>query len=279
MIHFKGAADNLIAADIAGKMDGRVVLLLHGGGQTRQSWQSARDALAKHNYLAIALDARGHGDSDWTTEQGYSIKDMAQDLRCVIATLDRPVALVGASMGGLTALTALVQDPSLKCDALALVDVVPRPNSNGIAHIKAFMSASPGGFASLDEVADAVAAYLPNRTRPASPEGLRKNLRLAADGRYYWHWDPAFLNYREDDFSSSYELEMFLRTTAIPTLLVRGRESDVVTDAEVEHFRQMVPAATIVDIRGAAHMVAGDRNDVFLDSINSFLKNAGGSSQ
>lgn len=271
MIRFTGAAGNAIAADIAGHMDGKAVLFLHGGGQTRQSWHAAHEALAKRNYLSITLDARGHGDSDWTTANGYSIDDMAKDLRSVIAKLSRPVALVGASMGGLAAMTAFLQDPSLECYALALVDVVPRPNDAGIAHIKEFMSAKPDGFASLEEAADAVAAYMPNRTRPASPQGLRKNLRLSDNGRYYWHWDPAFLNFRGDDFTSSPRLEEMLRNFNVPTLLVRGRESDVVTDVEVQYFSQLMPSARIVDIRGASHMVAGDQNDVFLTAIDRFL--------
>jgi pimeloyl-ACP methyl ester carboxylesterase len=274
LIKFRGAADNVIAADIAGNMDGKVVVFLHGGGQTRQSWHGAHEALAKRNYLSITLDARGHGESDWTTADGYTIDAMAKDLRCVIARLSRPVALVGASMGGLSAMTAFLQDPPLQCYALALVDVVPRPNGEGIAHIKNFMSASPDGFGSLEEAADAVAAYIPNRTRPASPQGLRKNLRLSDNGRYYWHWDPAFLNFRDDDFTSSPRLEEMLRTSHVPTLLVRGRESDVVTDVEAEHFAQLMPSARIVDIRGATHMVAGDQNDVFLAAIDSFLKDA-----
>lgn len=271
MIRFTGAAGNAIVADIAGNMDGKAVLFLHGGGQTRQSWHSAHEALAKRNYLSITLDARGHGDSDWTTANGYSIDDMANDLRSVIAKLSRPVALVGASMGGLAAMTAFLQDPSLECYALALVDVVPRPNDAGVAHIKNFMSANPDGFASLEDAADAVAAYMPHRTRPASPQGLRKNLRLAENGRYYWHWDPAFLNFRGNDFTSSPRLEEMLRNFNIPTLLVRGRESDVVTDVEVQYFSQLMPSARIVDIRGASHMVAGDQNDVFMTAIDSFL--------
>lgn len=271
MIRFTGAAGNAIVADIAGNMDGKAVLFLHGGGQTRQSWHAAHEALAKRNYLSITLDARGHGDSDWTTANGYSIDDMARDLRSVIAKLSRPVALVGASMGGLAAMTAFLQDPSLECYALALVDVVPRPNDAGVAHIKEFMSANPDGFASLEEAADAVAAYMPNRTRPASPQGLRKNLRLSENGRYYWHWDPAFLNFRGDDFTSSPRLEEMLRNFNVPTLLVRGRESDVVTDVEVQYFSQLMPSARIVDIRGASHMVAGDQNDIFLTAIDSFL--------
>lgn len=276
MIRFTGSAGNAIAADIAGNMDGKIVLFLHGGGQTRQSWHGAQKALANRGYLAITLDARGHGESDWTTTEGYTIDNMAEDLRCIIARLSRPLALVGASMGGLAAMTAFLQDPSLPCYALALVDVVPRPNGEGIDHIKNFMAASPDGFASLEEAADAVAAYIPNRKRPASPEGLRKNLRLSDNGRYYWHWDPAFLNFRDGDFTSAPRLEEMLRTSHVPTLLVRGRESDVVTDVEVEHFAQLMPNARVVDIRGATHMVAGDQNDVFLTAVDNFLKDTDG---
>jgi pimeloyl-ACP methyl ester carboxylesterase len=120
--------------------------------------------------------------------------------------------------------------------------------------------------------ADAVAAYLPHRPRPASPSGLRRNLRLRADGRYYWHWDPALFNRLKA--SPQYQrsrYEAAARRVRVPTLLVRGQRSELVTPADVQHFLSLIPSARYVDIAGAAHMVAGDRNDAFSIAILSFL--------
>jgi pimeloyl-ACP methyl ester carboxylesterase len=113
---------------------------------------------------------------------------------------------------------------------------------------------------------------------PRTLSGLSKNLRLGDDGRWRWHWDPAFLDFRTGRASSEHardrhhgELEDFARHLTKPTLLVRGRLSDLVTDAEVEEFLELVPHAEYVDVPGAAHMIAGDKNDVFTEAAVSFL--------
>jgi pimeloyl-ACP methyl ester carboxylesterase len=113
---------------------------------------------------------------------------------------------------------------------------------------------------------------------PRTLSGLSKNLRLGDDGRWRWHWDPAFLDFRTGGASSEHardrhhgELEDFARHLTKPTLLVRGRLSDLVTDAEVEEFLELVPHAEYVDVAGAAHMIAGDKNDVFTEAVVSFL--------
>ena len=132
------------------------------------------------------------------------------------------------------------------------------------------------GFASLEEVADAVAAYNPHRPRPTDLSGLRKNVRLRDDGRWYWHWDPAFLlgGRRDEPRSVRNEdrLEDAARAITVPTLLVRGRQSDVLSEAGAWHLVELVPHSRYVDVGGAGHMVAGDRNDAFNDAVVEFLR-------
>lgn len=270
-MEFIGADRNPIVAKAVGDPDGRLVLFLHGGGQTRHTWSGAQIALAERGFRSVALDARGHGESAWTTNTGYAIEAFAADLRQVAEMIGRPVAIVGASLGGLTAMVALGLYPDINCYALVLVDVVPRPSMAGVAHIIEFMAAHSDGFADPEAAADAVAGYRPGRPRPASTDGLRKNLRLANDGRYYWHWDPAFLIGRAQDGTHRSAMETTVRTTTIPTLLVRGRSSDVVTDEALAEFRELAPNVPVVDIRGAGHMLVGDQNDVFVDAIAQFL--------
>lgn len=277
MISFVGASGNHIAADEIGPADGPLVLLLHGGGQTRHTWRAAQMALAGIGFRSVALDARGHGESAWTPEAGYSLELFAADLLRVIEHLGQPVAIVGASLGGYTGLVALGLRPQLDAYALILVDVVPRPNSGGVAQILQFMDAHRDGFASPDEAADAVAAYRSGRPRPASSEGLRKNLKQASDGRFYWHWDPAFLDFRKDEARFKDVMEAVLRDARVPILLVRGGSSDVVTDEEVRDFRLLAPTAQVVDVRDAGHMLVGDQNDAFVGSISLFLQTASSS--
>jgi pimeloyl-ACP methyl ester carboxylesterase len=155
------------------------------------------------------------------------------------------------------------------------VDIVPKVEKAGGDAIVRFMTANPDGFATLDEAAAAVAAYLPHRPRPPSNDGLMKNLRPRENGRLYWHWDPRLIT---SDMKQQRPAEMALRlenaakNLKVPTLLVRGAKSDLVSMEGVKHFLTLIPDADFVDVAGAAHMVAGDMNDVFSQAIIDFMK-------
>jgi pimeloyl-ACP methyl ester carboxylesterase len=263
----------MLSADVGGPAGGPPVVLTHGGGQTRGAWKRAADSLAGAGYRALSLDLRGHGESDWAPDGDYSLDAFAADLAAVCATLDAPPALVGASLGGMAALLAM--GSGLPARALVLVDIVPRMNRDGAGRIGAFMRANPDGFASLDEAANAVAAYLPHRPRPSDPSGLRRNLR-EKDGRLFWHWDPSFLALTEGRGPDMGErMQAAARSVRVPTLLVRGALSEVVDEAGVDDFLRLIPHARHVDVAEAGHMVAGDRNDVFNDAILTFLAKVG----
>ena len=259
-----------IAADVAGRRGAPTVILGHGGGQTRHSWDKAEHQLAEAGYFAINYDLRGHGDSDWSSDGDYGLDVRADDLAKIAAVGSRPFALVGASLGGITAMVAASHglDPA----ALVLVDIVPKMSPKGVAKITAFMTASPNGFASLEEAADAISAYYPDRPRPKDLSGLNKNLRKGDDGRYRWHWDPRWM--QSDRGDPRFLLELMDKadwTDRVPTLLVRGMKSDIVDDDGVADLRRRIPALEIADIRGAGHMVAGDKNDEFNAAVIEFL--------
>src|SRR5690349_812471 len=187
MHHWPGSGGVELAGDAWGPVDGPLVLLQHGGGQTRHAWKGAGESLGNAGYYAIAFDARGHGDSDWAPDGVYGQDVMVQDLKCLIAALgDRRPVLVGASMGGGTSLVAVGED-HVDATALVLVDIAPRIEPDGVQKIQSFMSQRPDGFDSLEQVAEAIANYQPHRARPRSLDGLAKNIRLGDDGRYYWH--------------------------------------------------------------------------------------------
>jgi pimeloyl-ACP methyl ester carboxylesterase len=249
------------------------VLLLHGGGQTRHSWRHTGRQLATQGWTAIAFDLRGHGDSDWAPDGDYTLDAHVADLRTVVTVLDEPPVLVGASLGGTTSLLALAADPAL-ARGLVLVDVTPTTERAGTAEITEFMRSGTTGFATLEEAAAAVAAYNPHRVRPPRPEGLKKNLRRR-DGRWYWHWDPRLLDSRQTDPRTLDENARRAREAArgltVPTLLVRGSQSRVVSTAGAEELLSLVPSARLVDVEGAGHMVAGDDNDLFGDHLLDFL--------
>jgi pimeloyl-ACP methyl ester carboxylesterase len=272
MHHWVGSRGVALAGDSWGDPNGPLVILQHGGGQTRHAWKGAGQTLGAAGYYAIALDARGHGDSDWAPDGAYGQDVMVEDLRLLVAELGekRPV-LVGASMGGGTSLVA-VGEERIDATALVLVDIAPRIDPDGAGKIQAFMSANPDGFGSLEEVADAISLYQPHRSRPQNLDGLAKNVRLGDDGRYHWHWDPKAMGRRDVDFGQRHErLEACARNLTLPTLLVRGGLSDVLTEEGAKEFLELCPHAEYVNVEGAAHMVAGDRNDIFSGAVIDFL--------
>lgn len=268
------APDGLtLVGDVGGPPDAPAVILLHGGGQTRHSWAGAMRRLVEDGYHVVNYDARGHGESGWSPTGEYSAAAMAGDLRTVLASVRGPAALVGASMGGMTSFYAVGTSDRPIAQALVMVDIVLHPTAEGSAHIQTFMTSHNGGFANLEEAADAVAAYNPSRPRPKDPSGLMKNLRLREDGRQYWHWDPRMLEMRPSTEPPSFtdELVAVSHNVTIATLLVRGSKSDIVDDAGVAEMCRRVPQTEVYAVPGAGHMVAGDRNDAFNDGVIAFL--------
>jgi non-heme chloroperoxidase len=271
-VEYVGQGGLRLVGDAYGDPGNPPVVLLHGGGQTRHAWGGTGEALALAGFHAVCIDQRGHGDSEWADDGDYRVDAFAADLVAVARALERPVAVVGASLGGMAALIAHAEY-SHRFAAVVLVDIAPRIEVEGVTRIISFMTANPDGFASLEEAADAVAEFLPHRPRPTDLSGLSKNLRLGEDGRYHWHWDPRFItDKRLKGPSVTHEsLAEAARTLDVPTLLVRGRMSDVLSESAAREFLDMVPHARFVDVASAAHMVAGDRNDRFTDAVVEFL--------
>jgi pimeloyl-ACP methyl ester carboxylesterase len=266
------SGDVQIVADVAGPPDGAPVILLHGGGQTRGAWGGALAEGARRGFRMISADLRGHGESGWSPAADYGMAAHAADIRAISAALPLPAFLVGASLGGMASLSYAAKGHPLA--GLVMVDIAPTVNTAGTDKILAFMHSAPEGFASVEEAADAVAAYLPHRPRPKDASGLLRNLRLR-DGRYYWHWDPRMFQ-RDRPPRDVDGLREAARGLAVPTLLVRGRLSDVLSQEGVDDFLTLVPHAEYADIAGADHMVAGDRNDAFNAAVFAFLERHGG---
>lgn len=271
-LHFSVADDVNIAASSYGYEQNPVVIMLHGAGQTRHSWHRSAQAIAASGFYVLTLDARGHGDSDWCPQQDYAIDTLVADLRAVIEQVgaDSP-AVVGASLGGITALLAQGEESRQLFSLLSLVDITPSVDMQGVARILAFMTRFSDGFATLDDAAAAIADYKKTAVGKHR-QGLRKNLRLADNGRYYWHWDPALLNH-----VSHFGREIMQRqrlaagNLSLPVLLVHGKMSEIVSDADAREFLQLVPHAEYVDVAQASHMLATDSNDAFASAVVEFL--------
>lgn len=259
-----------LAIDFAGNSNDQAVIFFHGGGQTRHAWGEALEVLAKEGYFAATVDLRGHGESDWAEDGNYRLDAFADDIIKLCSIFDHKPILVGASLGGLSSLLAIGSTNTDIARALVLVDIVPKVNTVGTDHIKDFMSANPDGFASLEEAADAIAAYTPQRKRRKDLSGLSKNLRLRDNGRYYWHWDPQLLS-PGNQVNPIKSLDSTTDNIHLPVLLIRGEKSDIVDDSGVADFLQRVPHAEYVQVSGAAHMIAGDSNQQFNQAVLEFL--------
>lgn len=253
------------------------MVFLHGAGQTRRSWAKAAAAVAARGWQAVTVDLRGHGESAWASDGDYRVVSLAADVREVLHTLPAQPVLVGASLGGFTSMLLAGEIAPGIVSAVVLVDIVPEMEESGARRIHTFMAGDmEDGFASLEDVADALAKYNPNRARPADLSSLTANLRRIED-RWYWHWDPRFvsdigpLTVELADVERFYDAVGRILGDAVPMLLVRGQMSDLVSQENADRLLRRFPAIEFVDVRGAGHMVVGDRNDVFAEAVLGFL--------
>ncbi len=267
-----------IVSDRQGDPSARAVVFLHGGGQTRRSWVRAAAAVAARGWQAITVDFRGHGESDWPDNGDYRVVSFAGDVEEVLRQLPPRPVLVGASLGGFTSMLLAGEISPGIASAIVLVDIVPDMNPSGASRIHEFMAdRMVSGFESLDEVADAIAEYNPHRPRPTDLDGLKTNLRLR-DGRWYWHWDPKFISGSSPfpptevtDVDRMHAAVDSILRDGVPMLLVRGQVSDLVSQERADAFLARFPKVEFVDVHGAGHMVAGDRNDLFAQAVLDFL--------
>jgi pimeloyl-ACP methyl ester carboxylesterase len=290
-----------LAAEGFGNPADPPVLLFHGGGQTRHSWDRTAAELGDNGWYAVNVDLRGHGRSGWSPDGDYSIDRFRDDVWAVARSFARLPVMVGASLGGVCSLLAIGESEVPVASALVLVDVAPRIERAGAMRIGDFMRAGMDGFDSLEQVADAISEYNPHRQRPSDLSGLAKNLR-ERDGRWYWHWDPAFItpvnrlnavaelgatgdgvivdgaadeeSKREahSRYTPTQRLDAAARALTVPMLLVRGGSSDLLSEEGAQELLALVPHAQFADVAGAGHMVAGDRNDRFNSAVVTFLE-------
>jgi len=268
-----------------GKRTARPVVCLHGGAQTAYMYESLGAALAEQWYV-VAPDLPGHGDSDIDlavagTVGGLDRRALADSVEAFLDHVGVDEAVfVGASLGGITSLTIAAQSPS-RVAGIALIDIGHRLEDEGVQRIIDFMTKHES-FASLEEAAAAVAEYLPQRKATAGgPERLKRNLRQRADGR--WEWKHALgRSLRErgitgDTASPGGWREMVagmdteLARLECPVLVLRGSESDVLSDAGAQEVAKLIPDARLATIGAAGHHAAGDNPETTVSLVLSFL--------
>jgi pimeloyl-ACP methyl ester carboxylesterase len=257
------------------------VLALHGGGQTAYMFEELGAALARR-YHVLAPDLPGHGDSDSIAPVDQVAGGVGREALAVTVPpllehfgIER-CPIVGASLGGITALTLAARQPEL-VSGIVLIDVGHRLELDGVRKITDFLRAHES-FASLDEAATEIARYLPHRknVRPAS---LTRNLRLRGDGR--WVWKHTLGRRLREAVEQGDEgpppgalLEGVDRDAAsltCPVLVLRGSASDVLSDQGAQEVVDLIPRARLAVVEDAGHLAVGDNPQSSVSQIAAFL--------
>ncbi len=274
-VAFKVAEGLVLRGEALGDAAAPAAILLHGGGQTLGAWTRLALELSRHGWQTIALDLRGHGDSDRSPSGDYRLHVLVADVVELVRQQPQPPVLIGASVSGIAALVAAGTAARDTMRGLVLVDVAPTLQTDGIDRILGFMRAHlQEGFASVEEAAEAIRSFMPGRRPDRGGPGLRRHLKLGSDGRYRWHWDPAFI--AGDRWAAVHPHREAIMEAAkrvqVPTMLVRGRDSELVTPEAAREFLELVPHAEYFDVHGAGHMIVGDDNNSFLSRVTCFLE-------
>jgi pimeloyl-ACP methyl ester carboxylesterase len=254
-----------------GAPDAPPIVLLHGGHQSAHSWDLVSLHLARR-YRVLALDQRGHGDSEWARDVSYANHEMSLDAEAFIAALglERPI-LMGHSMGGRNAMLLTRRDPSL-LRALMIVDVGPEVSDRGRQVIAGFVRNNEE-FDDLEHFVRNVQQYDPYRSREHIERTVKYNMLQRADGKFVSKCDS---NPRRIGLvRGSGPLENITledaRAFDLPVLLVRGADSRILTADAAERFRDALPRGRLVTVPACGHNVHGQNTKGFIEAIGGFL--------
>lgn len=247
------------------------VLLLHGVTGHARTWDDEARALADR-YRVLALDQRGHGDSDPAPEGDYSTDALVGDIAAFVETLALPpLRLVGLSLGGRAAIAFAARYPAA-VERLVVVDIGPELAPAGVGRVGMLMAGSPERFASLEEALAYARASNPRYEEAALRHRISHAVRPLPDGGYAWKYDRAIRDaVRTGRWRDGVDLWPLWKTVACPTLLVRGADSDILSADIAGRMLASQPRARLVEVAGAGHTVPGDRPAEFLAALREFL--------
>lgn len=245
-----------------------LVVMLHGGSQQAHSWDFVSLPLSEH-YHIVAMDQRGHGDSDWAPDGDYSIEAHQADIDGFVAALGiNGFHLIGHSMGGRNSYVWASRNPN-KLRSLVIVDTGPVAQSRGRNRIQNFREL-PDELDTFEEFADRVQEYT-GRSREQTLGALKYSIRQRADGKWSWKYDKLLRTPgRQGPLWSQEKLWEAVKKISCPTLVVRGAKSDIFADQTMRSMQQVIPDCQTVTVPGAGHLVAGDNPVDFLAAVRNF---------
>jgi esterase len=250
--------------------DGQPVVFLHGGLLTAHTWDLVCLAL-RDRFWCLALDLRGHGDSDWAPDGNYDLDEFVADVDAFVTELglEQP-ALVGQSLGAMTALGLAAREPD-RFAALVLVDIGARVRIEGAQRLRGFATHSAGP-RTLEELIDLSVGFNPRRHPALLERSLLHNLRPAGEGRYMWKYDGSGLAAGfERTRAAAGTIPDLARRVSCPALVVRGGESDLVEEDSARDLAELLPDGRLVTIAGAGHNVQGDEPRALAAALREFL--------
>lgn len=246
------------------------MICLHGITQTAHSWDEVAAEMAR-DHRVVCIDQRGHGDSTWAPDGDYSRQTQAADLDALTDALGLPAfVLAGMSMGGINAITFTARHPG-KVRALIVVDVSPQIEARGVENIRSFIQASDV-LDSFEAFVERAHQFNPRRSLDNIRSRLAHNLKQLPDGTWTWKYDPALRSpQRSFQASALGTLWDDVSTLRCPTLIIRGGDSDVLSNEGAEKFQGAVPGSRLTVVPGAGHSVMGDNPTAFVTAVRDFL--------
>ena len=247
------------------------LVFLHGGGLTAHTWDLVCLAL-RTDYRCLAIDLRGHGDSEWSPEMDYGIEAHRGDVEAFVDHLGLDgFGLVGMSLGGLTAL-AYAGRQAARLSSLVIVDSGPEARQEGARRIQEFVAA-PAEFDSIDEVIERALSFNPRRDAKLLRRSLQHNLRRMPNGKLTWKHDRRHrAKFDAEEWARRRQglWDVIPRITC-PTLVVRGGRSDVFHDEDAEKLATALPCGSWVRVEDAGHTVQGDNPRGLVAELRRFL--------
>ena len=248
------------------------MLLLHGFAQTCHAWDFVALSLSDR-FRVIALDQRGHGDSDWAPDGGYSPETQQVDIHAIVEALDlNEFVLMGLSMGGVNSFTYTANHPE-RVRALVIVDAAPKNQTDGTANIRTFVQ-QEDELDSIDDFVQRVRKYNPRRAAEQIRGSIRHNLKQLPSGKWTWKYDKLL---RSPDRRVGRDPETvrrlwgYVESLKCPTLVVRGGASDVIAQDTAEGLRSRIPNGRLATVENAGHLVMGDNPAGFERAVTEFF--------
>lgn len=251
---------------------GPAVLLLHGVTGHARTWDHEAAALGGAGFRAIALDQRGHGDSDPAPDGDYSLTTLTGDIAAVVDALALTrFSVVGLSLGGRVAIVYAALHPE-RVERLMVVDIGPDIAAAGRTRVGGMMAGSPERFDSVEEAVAQARAANPRYADALLRERVAHGLRRLADGGYTWKYDRAIRDaVRTGRWREDLDVWPLWTSVTCPTTVVRGAESDVLSPEIAKQMIEARPQARLVEVLGAGHTVPGDQPAQFLELLRTFL--------